>query len=170
MLEKLVHVGAPNFLPAARSLPGGLGTETSQGVQKNLVNGSHKFLPFVPNGINSCAAEGQDVVSGHFTGCVMAVYQHNGVRKICHVSSGAFGDCSQNWDAIKQASVNVFEFKPSDFVGEGEQFETIYGLITADLQMYTIVTQSYAAQTPDGKAGYRTDSKFVKIAKAHPLR
>jgi hypothetical protein len=168
MLERQAKVGTPNFFPYVGTIAGGTGVETSQGVVNGFLNGQHTFLPFVANGINSCPMIGQDVISAHFTGCIMAVYTHNGVRKVCHVSSGEFGDCSAAWAAIKAASTNVFEFKPSDFIG-GTQFERCYGLITSDLQTFTILTASQSASIPSGQGNYRSDSKFVKVAKARLL-
>jgi hypothetical protein len=37
-----------------------------------------KFLPFVANGTNYVESQGKDVISGKFTGCIMAAYVDKG--------------------------------------------------------------------------------------------
>ena len=136
-----------------------------------FLSGQHKFLPFVANGINWCPTQGQDVISAHFSGCIMAVYQDGGANKVCHISTGAdFGDCKGAWQAIKARSKNVFEFRPSDFI-EDTPHSKCYGLITADLQMFTVLVGSQRVNLDaEGSKKALPDEKFIKIIKAHPLR
>ncbi len=68
MIEKLMKVGIPSFFPYSNTIAGGTGGFCSQGVINGILNGQHKFLPFVANGINSVATQGQDVISAHFSG------------------------------------------------------------------------------------------------------
>lgn len=169
MLENLVKIGAPSFFPYVPTIGGGGGAACSQGVINGVHNGAGKFLPFVANGINWVASQGQDVISAHFTGCIMAAYTENGVAKVAHISTGAdFGDCKPAWNAIKARSTNVFEFIPSDFVG-GTAHSRCYGLITSDLQVYTILAHPKRVELAGG--GFAaSDLQFVKIERAHLLR
>src|SRR5882724_5365790 len=115
MLEKALKVGdSANSLPITQ-LTGGNGTLCSTGIVP-LVGHPGSYLPFVKNGINWAPAQGEDVISYNFTGCIMAVFTQGGVRKVCHVSTGEGQDCKDAWQAIKAQSSQVFEFKPSDFV------------------------------------------------------
>ncbi|HEX8794156.1 MAG TPA: hypothetical protein VF765_24605 [Polyangiaceae bacterium] len=169
MLEDLVRVGTPSFFPYVATISGGNGGPCSQGVIDGVVNNRHKFLPFVAGGINWVASQGQDVISAHFSGCIMAAYTEGGVAKVCHVSTGAtFGDCLGAWDIIKARSTNVFQFRPSDFI-DNTVHSKCYGLITADLQVYTILTNPKTMAHPKG-GSLRSDEQFVKIVKAHLLR
>jgi hypothetical protein len=169
MLENLVRVGIPSFFPYAPTVAGGPGGLCSLNVINGVANGPGKFLPFVANGINYVATQGQDVISAHFTGCIMASFDDGGTRKVCHVSTGSdFGDCKPAWNALKKNFTNVFEFRPSDFVGSTPHAKC-YGLITADLQMYTILVQP--KRVPVAGGGFAAaDEQFVQITKAHPLR
>jgi len=169
MLHTKTVVGAPSFLPYVPTIAGGTGGETSQGVIDGNAGGvDYRFVPFVANGINYCEMNGRCVISAHFTGCTMAAYTQNGVRKVCHVSTGEFGDCSGTWSTLKANSTDVIEFKPSDAIGD-TAFERVYGLITPNNEMYTIITASSQATIPSGQGGYRTDAKIVKVAKGTPL-
>ena len=123
----------------------------------------YKYLPFAKNGINCVATEGLDVVSYNFTGCIMAVFDDQGTRKVCHVSTGEGQDCKEEWQRIKGRSFNVFEFRPSDFIdAKGRAFAGCYGLITSDLQTYaiTVVSPLIHGGPPE----------IASIAKAHLLR
>jgi hypothetical protein len=168
MLENLVRVGAPSIFPYVNMIGGGTGGLTNQRVMDGIINGAHKFLPFVANGINWCATQGQDVISAHFSGCLMASYTDNGVNKVAHISTGAdFGDCKGNWDVVKSNYTNVQEFRPSDFIN-GVVHDRCYGLITNDGAMYTILTlASQVARTGGGHA--LADAKVVLIARATEL-
>lgn len=169
MLESLVRVGAPSFFPYSPTVAGGAGGLCSINVVNGVANGAGKFIPFVANAINYVATQGQDVISAHFTGCIMASFDDNGIRKVCHVSTGSdFGDCKPAWDALKKNYTNVFEFRPSDFIGSTPHSKC-YGLITADLQMYTILVQPKRVSI-GGNASAAADEQFVQITKARPLR
>lgn len=169
MLEKAVVVGAPSFFPYASTIGGGNGGLCSQGVISGFHNGKHTFLPFVAGGINCVATQGQDVISAHFSGCIMAAYQEGGVNKVCHISTGKdFGDCKAAWDKLKAGYKNVFEFRPSDMIDK-EAHTKCYGLITSDLQMFTILVNPNKAALPGGGNAF-SDEQFVKIAKAKLLK
>ena len=139
VLERVLQVGnAYAWMPTDEAGTDGTGTLCSHGVQNGIYNRSHEYLPFAKNGINSVASQGEDVISYNFTGCIMAVFTHQGVRKVCHVSTGAGQDCKGEWDRVK-GTVNVFEFRPSDFIDTGGgAFACCYGLITSDLQTLAI--------------------------------
>jgi len=138
MLEQYTKQGMfASWLPTAEGGTAGTGTELSKGIVE--VKGDHKYLPFVPNGINFVATTGKDVISYNFTGCTMATYVHNGVRKVCHVSTGKGQDCKAEWDRIKGESTNVKEFKPSDYIKtKGLAFAGCYGIITSDDKCYSV--------------------------------
>lgn len=167
MLEALVKVGAPSFFPYVSTIGGGTGglCPHSQGVV-NVLNGQHKFLPYVANGINWVTMDGQDVISANFSGCIMAAYKENGIAKVCHISTGdGYGDCKAAWDALKANYTNVIQFKPSDFIFNTPH-ERCYGLITSNMQMYTVLVQQHRAISPSGTPT-RSDIKFVKIIRAY---
>ncbi len=169
MLQNLIKIGAPSFFPIPKNEPGGAGVACSVGVQ-TVLNGQHKFLPFVPNGINWTASGGEDVISGSFSGCIMAAYSENGVAKVAHISTGEYGDCKPEWERIKARSTRVFEFKPSDF-GADTGRVYCFGLITSDLQTFTILVSGDRVRAPSGEvAVLPAGLKFVKIEKAHLLR
>lgn len=162
MLETKVKVGVPSFFEYVPMQARGAGGLCSVGVVTSTVGGDHKFLPFVPNGINWCATQGQDVISAHFTGCLMAYFVDNGVAKVAHISTGAdFGDCKGAWDLLKRNYTNVIEFKPSDFT-RGVANERCYGLITNDQRLYTILTWSDRVEIKPGHNSL-ADHKFVAI-------
>jgi hypothetical protein len=135
------------------------------------LNSQHKFLPFVANGINWTATQGQDVINAKFTGCIIAVYQDGGVSKVCHISTGAdYGDCKAEWDRLKAGYKNVFEFRRSDFIGD-TVYTNCYGLVTSDLQTYCILTNTKRVPIPGKKDAFAaSDEQFVKIVKARLLR
>jgi hypothetical protein len=139
MLETILKGGASaDWLPTHEATAG-TGGLCSNNIQNGIHKGKHKYLPFAKNGINWVASQGEDVLSYNFTGCIMAVFDHGGVRKVCHVSTGDGQDCKAQWDTIKGQSKNVFEFKPSDFIEtKGAAFGGCCGLITADLRTYSI--------------------------------
>lgn len=170
MLERLVTINAPAFFPYVNTIAGGTGGFCSQGVVNGFHNNRHKFLPFVSNGINYVESQGEDVISAHFSGCIMAAYTDvDGVNKVCHVSTGAdFGDCKAAWDAHKRRCTKVFEFRPSDFIGDTPHTRC-YGLITADLQVYTILVKEKRISLPQGGA-LVADPQFVKLARARLSR
>lgn len=98
------------------------------------------YLPFVPNGINF-TPHAADVISGNFTGCIMAAFtDSDNIRKVCHVSTGVKQDCKVEWEKIKSESSNVVEFKPSDAikVKKGDAFLFCYGIITTKLKLYSV--------------------------------
>ena len=143
MLETVLTVGSSAaWLPTAES-KAGAGTLCQNDYKPGIYNKKGKYLPFAPNGINYVASAGEDVISGKFTGCIMAVFVHKGERRVCHVSTGKGQDCKAKWQEIKAASANVVEFKPSDFIDTGGRaLVGCYGLITADGKNYSITVVS----------------------------
>lgn len=169
MLENVARIGAPSFFPYVNAIAGGGGGPCSQGVINGFLKGQHKFLPFVANGINWVASQGQDVISAHFSGCIMASYRDNGVAKVCHISTGAgFGDCKAAWDALKAQYTHVFEFRPSDFI-EDTPHTKCYGLITSDVQTYSVLVNTKRIALPRGGQA-TSDEQFVKVVNARLLR
>lgn len=143
MLEDLLKVGSDaSWLPTAEGGKQGTGGECSLGAMD--VKGG-KYLPFVANGINYVESQGKDVISGKFTGCIMAAYNvKGGSRRVCHVSTGNGQDCKSKWEEIKAASSSVTEFKPSDSIdvskfGGGMSLYGCYGIITAEGKCFAVV-------------------------------
>lgn len=143
MIEETLKEGtSPGFLPTREAGENGTGTLCQLGLLPNLTYGA-KYLPFAKNGINWIEPTGLDVISYNFTGCIMAAFTYQGIRRICHVSTGDGQDCMAEWERIKKLSTNVFEFRPSDFIDtKGGAFVGCYGLITADLKTYSITIVS----------------------------
>jgi hypothetical protein len=168
MLETVLTAGTdPTWLPTAEAQTTGTGTLCSHDVQNGIYQGNHKYLPFAPNGINWVAQQGQDVISYPFSGCIMAVFEYGGARRVCHVSTGQGQNCTTEWERIKGLSVNVFEFKPAEFVditalNKEWGYGGCYGLITSDLRTYTITI---------GRRNDGTDGRSVrKVTTARLLR
>lgn len=65
------------------------------------------LLPWVGNGINYAESTGRDVLSGPFTGGIMAVYMRSGVRRVCHVATP---ECNGAWAKLKRETPVVKEF------------------------------------------------------------
>lgn len=167
MIERSIILNTPSFFPDCATVAGGTGGFLSAGTQA-MHNNTMQWLPFAPNGINWVAMQGCDVVSGHFSGCIMATYTEAGVRKVCHVSTGAeYGDCRAAWDAAKVNFTDVFEFRPSDFIGDTAH-TSCYGVITNDLQTLTVLTHPKDARFND--IPVRTQANFIKMTKARLLR
>ncbi|MDZ7582713.1 MAG: hypothetical protein U5R30_19550 [Deltaproteobacteria bacterium] len=116
----------------------GIKREKKSGFSKGTID--YLYLPFRPNGINYCESRDMDVISYPFTGCIMATFTQERVRKVCHVSTGDGQDCKAEWENIKKTASNVMEFKPSDFYVRPHNIalEGIYGLITPDSKCYAI--------------------------------
>ena len=102
-------------MPTREAGQNGEGTLCQYGLELGLRYGA-KYLPFVKNGINWVESEGVDVISYNFTGCIMAVFTYQGIRRVYHVSTGVGQDCKAERERIKSVSTNVFEFRPSDFI------------------------------------------------------
>lgn len=143
MLESILAVGQPAELPTHEAPNKGSGGLCQIGVTPNLHRGA-VYLPFAPNGINWVKQETNDIVSWNFTGCIMAAFTFENIKRVAHISTGAGQDCLPQWAKIKEKSTNVFEFKPSDFIEtKGKSFVGCYGLITPHLDVYsiTIITE-----------------------------
>lgn len=110
----------------------GLRTKTQTTSQKVRF----RFLPYVQGAINYCESQGVDVLSGFFSGCIMARYTRDNVWRVCHVSTGAPNDCQAAWLTIKGQSTvkQVKEFKPHLHVTA----DKILGLVTSTGKQYAI--------------------------------
>lgn len=135
----MLKVGeSPGWLPTHEAGQHGSGTLCQIGITNAKYYGA-KYVPFVKNGINWIEQGEYDVISYNFTGCLMAAFTFEKKKRICHVSTGEGQDCLPEWRKIKAKSVNVFEFRPSDFIdAKGGAFNGCYGLITRSLQVYSI--------------------------------
>ena len=158
MLENFLIVGkSADWLPRTEGgVTAGAGTQCSHGI-KDAVFGhgssmqsagaresrqsEHKglYLPFVPNGINYVDSQGLDVISFNFSGCIMAVYEFNGSRRVCHVSTGVGQDCKLEWDRIKGLSQNARQFLPHEGIELVPHYSGCYGLITACGNAYSVI-------------------------------
>ncbi len=155
MLEKLLKVGDPWF----GNLEGdqaGAGGECSLGVQTlrasrgrgtlEPLDCEFVYLPFAKDGINYVVPQGRDVLSGKFSGCIMASYKADNQVRVCHVSTGDGQDCKAAWTDIANRSANVFQFKPADHIETGGvAWYGTYGLITNELAFYAITVGRDAA-------------------------
>lgn len=124
-------------IPAAA---GGAGVECSKGVQEKKIDSSTVLLlPWVGNGINYAESAGKDVVSGPFTGCIMAVYKRNGARRVCHVATP---ECKDAWAKVKAGTQVIKEFKPSDYLPDLTKVLkgglVIFGYVTAADSCYAV--------------------------------
>ncbi|MEL6110039.1 MAG: hypothetical protein AAFU85_28845 [Planctomycetota bacterium] len=160
-IENLLNVGDPCPFPTAEGEATGAGTQCNHGVQDESLSGQrYWYLPFVPNGINYVNAQGRDVVSYNFTGCLMVAYSFGGSQRVAHVSTGKGQDCLGSWADVKAQSKNVFEFRPSDFIDTGGgAFGGCYGIITSDLKTYAVTVTRDSAGV-----------KIAKVTMAHLLR
>ena len=125
-------------IPAAA---GGSGVECSKGVaEKKIGSTPVLLLPWVGNGINYTESTGKDVLSGPFTGCIMAVYKRGGARRVCHVATP---ECKDAWEKVKGETEVIKEFKPSDHLPDAvvKQLKgglVILGHVTADDKCYAV--------------------------------
>lgn len=128
----------PSVIPNHEGGKNGDGTLCQIGISQTLYLGA-KYVPFVPNGINWVAQGNSDVISSRFTGCIMAAFTHEGIRKVCHISTGAGQDCKEEWEKIKSSSFRISEFKPSNYISTGgHAFVNCLGLITLNNRAYAI--------------------------------
>jgi hypothetical protein len=125
-------------IPAAA---GGAGTECSKGIQEKKIGSDQVLLlPWVGNGINYTDTAGRDVLSGPFTGCIMAVYKRAGARRVCHVATP---ECKEAWAQVKGETEVFKEFKPSDLLPAGIEKSlkgglVILGYVTADDRCFAL--------------------------------
>ncbi len=142
----------------------GLKTERSWGTQRITVadrtkrslfrsrtvpGGDALWVPYVPGDVNYGMSRGMDVISGPFSGCIMAAYDSGRGRRVCHVST-AEGDPKLDakgiWESIKEQCVPFAEFKPFDALDRLSKRKTkslgnalFFGFITNDNRCYTLV-------------------------------
>lgn len=98
---------------------------------------SFRWLPWVDGKINYCQAQGNDVLTGPFSGCWMAAYTEGSV-KVCHITLQPDDrDCKATWRTQKALNgvSNVSEFLPHKAVSEGL---IRLGLVTSNGAMYAI--------------------------------
>lgn len=165
MIENWIKEGAPSPFPTLRDAgQRGNGGLCSHGVRtEQSTGGPYKFLPFAAAGINWCDPQGMDVVSFPFTGCLMAVFTHQGTRKVGHISTGPNQDCLPAWQKIKTESSQAFVFRPSDYVDtRGKVLFGCYGIFTADNQGYAVTVTGGVG----GPGGLVEDPKVAAIVKA----
>ena len=130
-------------LPNIPAASGGTGGECQLGIQETKIDSSPVLLlPWVGNGINYTESTGRDVLSGPFTGCIMAIYKRGGVRRVCHVATP---ECKDAWAKVKGEGQVTKEFVPSDKLPKDFNAKTlkgglvIYGLVTADEKCFAIL-------------------------------
>ena len=125
-------------IPAAA---GGAGGECKKGIEEKKLGGDTVLLlPWVGNGINYTDTSGKDVLSGPFTGCIMAVYKRDGQRRVAHVATP---ECNDAWNKVKGETQVVKEFKPSDHLPSGIEKSlkgglVILGHVTADEKCFAL--------------------------------
>ncbi len=98
------------------------------------------LLPRVGNGINYTDTAGRDVLSGPFTGCIMAIYKRDGTRRVCHVATP---ECREAWERVRGEAQVIKEFKPSDLLPTGIEKTlkgglVILGYVTADDRCFAL--------------------------------
>ena len=121
---------------------------------KTMPGGKALWLPYIPGEINYTTSRGMDVISGPFSGCIMAAYnkREGGGRRVCHVST--FGeskyDCKESWEEIKSGCTSYVSFRPHECargLSRGQLKKVgnalVFGIITGDNRCYgVLVTQS----------------------------
>jgi len=159
MIEKCFTKGWTSSLPFLnKSATAGGGGEvnndiiglTYTAVEKRIFGsdrthtGDAFFIPWASNGINYVQTMGRDVISGPFTGCIMASYDTGGGRRVCHVATP---ECNAAWTTLKaQAGVTLnVEFQPHLSVNVGSLKKKLtgglycMGVITATDDCYAII-------------------------------
>ena len=153
MLEKELAKGKQvEWFPKLKDRPGG---EQQEMVCYSGKGTKFKFVRYVRGKITYGFSQGTDVLSGPFTGCIMAAYRlKDGFRRVCHVSTSqdTSDDCKEFWTEVKTeagATVEV-EFRPFDFYKSIMEDYTqsfwakqntpwVYGLITPENTCWSIV-------------------------------
>ena len=123
---------------------------------KILSGGDALWLPYTPGAINYVNSGGKDVISGPFSGCIMAAYEKKkvGGRRVCHVATcGDEMDCKTLWHDIKAECSSCVEFKPSDAFDKSfeKQLKKLnralfFGIITSDNRCYTAIVNDIGAE------------------------
>ena len=118
----------------------GLRHKTIENKTEHKATWYFRLLPYVQGSINYTEMQGRDVLSGWFSGCIMAKYYNEGTCRVCHVSTGAPNDCKDAWNVIKsgQGMHNVSEFRPFDKNDPVILANLTLGLITGNGIFYTI--------------------------------
>lgn len=115
---------------------------------------SFRWLPWVDGKVNYCSAQGNDVLSGFFSGCWMARYLEDDWR-VCHITLQAKEkDCKAVWREKKTTVASVTEFLPH----AGIKAEKILGLVTGTGAFYAIglnVSNDLEIKNP-----WKTDAKW----------
>jgi hypothetical protein len=104
-----------------------------------------KWLPWADNGINYAESQGNDVLSGPFSGCYMVIYTYGGVRRIGHIATPG---AKAAWNALVAADPQIqvvggvrpdTGYKNELPKGNDSRFN-ILGLVTADSKFYAVMT------------------------------
>ena len=107
-LSALINSGRPAFDGCYRVV--GVGGATAiEFFDRPPGNGEHpvRILPYRTNMIASAALAGRDVISGEFTGCVMASFKEDLALHVGHVDTNAKTSQRAAWDARKAAGLEV---------------------------------------------------------------
>ena len=99
-----------------------------------------KWIPFVNGKINYCFAQGQNVLSGWYSGCWMSTYTEAGARRVAHITfQGAADpmDCRVPW-AQKKAQGNVDAVSEFDAHASLSKGAWRVGLVTSTSALYAI--------------------------------
>ena len=133
--------------------------------RKTIAGCDALWLPYTPGAINYTNSSGRDVISGPFSGCIMAAYVTGGGRRVCHVSTEAEGhrnDCKELWGKIKENCTSYIEFKPHDVYRQFSNKKlrkfgnvVIFGIITADNNCFSLIV--------DRTAGIITAKSITKM-------
>jgi hypothetical protein len=82
---------------------------------KTMPGGKALWLPYIPGDNYYTTSRGMDIISGSFSGYIMAAYNKSeGGHRICHVST--FGDnkydCKKSWEVIRSGCFSYVSFRP----------------------------------------------------------
>ena len=124
--------------------PGFLGIGTVR--RKERIPLAFRWLPYVDGRINWTPAQGRDVLSGRFTGCIMSRYSEEGALRVAHVvtSGDVDSDCKAQWKKHKDEgrAMGVLQFKPHKHVDDVPG-ERTFGVFTSDGRRFALSVRLY---------------------------
>ena len=126
-------------------------------LKKDKVIGTWEVQAFgFQAGYNVCVSTNMDVLSGFFSGCLMASYKKEGQRRVAHVYTEDGGGKAKKafMDTVKEGSISCL-FKP---VWRAPAQQCL-GVITKNDECYSVGIQSL---------GSATDYKIAYIEKVLP--